>query len=227
MKRLLMSIALLSGIQLSPAEIEGEIHAGYTSGPICSFSSQNLKDIEPTVESFGTPILVTVCDEHRKPVTGAYAALKRLAPDDYKESDLMKPDTARTDSKGIAVVMHPRLGHGRHVNPKLVDVMASPPVPPVPVAEITLQIPEGLSEKSDISIPKKAPASPPIQAVPEGEPLRGCITVIAEGYETKAVQLGEACGENGIEIGEHTTLRYTIVLTRKDAGKAPDASERK
>ncbi len=209
----LLLFAMLSGSQCSPAEIEAEIHVGFSS-------EIRVNPRDETVDSQVIPILISVKDEQGKPVSGAYAAMKRLAPDDYQESDIVSPESSRTDVHGHAVVLYSKqvgfdcVGTGGGISTKITTTHA-----------------DGTKTVEEKTEPPLMVQAMPIVGEKQTLRLPGVITVVAEGLRTTALELEKACGEKGIEIGEHTTLHFTIVMTRKDGGKtvekAPEASEKK
>ncbi len=166
-----ITFCLLAACLISRAEVEYEIHAGYSS--ICSSScfERNL-----------LPVVVTVTDKDDKPVAGAVVAIKRIQPGGYTENDVRKTPDSSTDMNG----------------------------------RITLDYPC----KSDSSDPEKPRLT-----------IFGAITVVADGYETTAIECETYFA--GIEIvkSERSALAARIILKKsrppEDDPFQPEDSESK
>lgn len=184
MKTLLTSIPiLLITHSASMGEVEYQMHSGYSCEIICRWPA--LESYQPKVEHLGLPILITVCDEDRVPIPGAYVALKRLGPEGgYQESDIVSPDSSRSDKNGNAVVLHPHWPSSG-----IVEIVADPKKPQTETAE------------------KETPHLK----------LIGAVTIVAEGYETQALELEQATEDAKLPDQSDVVPRFTVVLRRKAA----------
>lgn len=151
---------LLSSCSIGRAEVEYEIHTGYSCEIVCRFGDHPKGNL--------LPLVVTVTDEDNKPVEGAVAAIKRIQPGGYTEQDVRNTKDSSTNKDG----------------------------------RITLDYPCGLDSTGT------------------GEPrlkIIGAITVVADGYETTAIECETYFAELDIPRDERSALAARVVLKKSPA----------
>jgi hypothetical protein len=85
------------------AEVEYEIHTGYSGAITCHWPDLGDGQIAPS----GFPILFSLTDASGIPIKSAIVVLKRLGPDGWTEEELKREKDSITDKNGMVVVMYP------------------------------------------------------------------------------------------------------------------------
>ena len=126
-----ITLFLLATCSIGQAEVEYEIHTGYSCEIVCRFGDHPKGNL--------LPLVVTVTDGDNQPVAGAVVAIKRIQPGGYTEQDVRNTKNASTAKDG----------------------------------RITLNYPCGL-DSAEVNKPRLR--------------IIGAITVVADGYETTAIE---------------------------------------
>lgn len=90
---------LLSSCSIGRAEVEYEIHTGYSCEIVCRFGDHPKRNL--------LPLVVTVTDEDNQPIAGAVVAIKRIQPGGYSEEDVRNTKDSSTDKDGRITLNYP------------------------------------------------------------------------------------------------------------------------